>query len=191
VEGGQLVYEGVTFGPEDLPTVTAAIVPEIVDALRAVTGGGFRVLRYLAWRTYHNPTANREFYSEKWHSDANRTDLHHVFVFLNDVTPDDGGTIVADRQTTHAACRAGYRNRNAYGGAASILAALDQHRGVCGPAGTAYLLNPNLCLHRAGIPAPGRYRDVLHMLVVASPKVDLFPGGPGSVSWIDRQQIGF
>ena len=70
------------------------------------------VVNYIAWRMHHldlAATAKGETYSEKWHSDGYRTDLYKVFVFLNDVMREDGGTMVADRDATRAACRAGYR----------------------------------------------------------------------------------
>ncbi len=188
VKEGATVYEGgVFFGPKDLPIIAPVIVPEIIDALRAATGGGFRVVSYYAWRIHHLPSrTERETYSERWHSDGLRTDAHKVFVFLTDVTREDGGTIVADREATRAACRAGYRTRNDYGGAAPILAAIEREGGMCGPAGTAYIVNTSLCLHRAGVPAPGRHREVLQIQAIAGPTVDLTPLRPGSLSWIDR-----
>ncbi len=191
VKEGTTLYEGgISFGAEDLPIITPVMVPEIVDALRAATGGGFRVVSYFAWRIHHLPSSNeQETYAERWHSDGLRTDAYKVFVFLNDVTREDGGTVIADRDTTRAACRAGYRTRNNYGGAAPILAALDRAGGMCGPAGTVYIVNTSFCLHRAGVPAPGRHRDVLQIQAIAAPTIDLAPLPAESLSWIDRQHF--
>jgi hypothetical protein len=193
LKDGAPIYEGgLRFGADDMPLLLPVMVPEIVDALRAMTGSGFRVVSYAVWRNHHVPSStNDEIYSERWHSDGVRTDLQKVFIFLSDVTPEDGGTVVADRANSRAACRAGYRGRRTYGNAAPIFDALERKGGIYGPAGTAYLVNTSHCLHRAGVPAPGRSRDILQIQAFASPTVDLVPMTPDRLSWIDRVHLGW
>ena len=96
VKEGTTLYEGgISFGAEDLPIISPVMVPEIVDALREATGGGFRVVSYFAWRIHHLPSSNeQETYAERWHSDGLRTDAYKVFVFLSEVTRKMAGLLL-------------------------------------------------------------------------------------------------
>jgi hypothetical protein len=186
---GTALFEGVWFNSGDkIPLAQKAMVPEIVEALRNACGGGFQVISYQAWRTYSIPESvgSKEIYSERWHGDGNRSDVTKVFIFLNDVTRAHGGTLIASREETRAACRAGYRDRRTYGRADEIFQKLEARGGVSGPAGTAYVANTNLCLHRAGIPESGLHRDLLQVMVISAPTVDLTPAPREQFGWIDR-----
>lgn len=186
---GTVLFEGVWFNSGDkLEVAKKVMVPEIVEALRNACGGGFQVITYQAWRTYSIPQSvgAKEIYSERWHGDGNRSDVTKVFIFLNDVSPAHGGTLIATLEETRAACRAGYRDRRNYGNAGEIFEKIEARGGVSGPAGTAYVANTNLCLHRAGVPAAGLHRDLMQVMVVAAPGVELTPAPREQFGWIDR-----
>jgi len=169
--GGQTVSETIEFKFDDpaLPVVQQVMTEQVVDALRATLSANFHVVSYTMWRNHNLPDGERnDVYSNRWHVDGARTDEYKLFVFMHDVTPDHGGTIVATRAETRMACRAGYLSRRNYAGASAVFTKLDGKSCMTGPKGYAYIFTPNLCLHRAGVPRRGLTRTVLMVIVLPS-----------------------
>lgn len=175
---GKAVSEAIEFGfaDPDLPLVQSVMTEPVVDALRATLGTNFQVISYTVWRNQALPDGDqKDIYSNRWHVDGARTDEYKLFVFMQDVTPEHGGTIIADRADTRKVCRAGYLSRKHYAGAEGMLKVLDQRSCMAGPKGYAYIFTPNLCLHRAGVPKPGFSRTVLMVRVLPHRCLDLGP----------------
>jgi len=159
---------------------------DVVDALRATLGTNFNVVSYTMWRNHALPDGERgDVYSNRWHVDGARTDEWKLFVFMHDVTPDHGGTIIATRPETRMVCRAGYRSRKNYAGATDALKVLERSC-MTGPKGYAYIFTPNLCLHRAGVPRQGLTRTVLMVIVLPNRHMNLAPRKEDQVSKLSR-----
>jgi hypothetical protein len=174
------VYEGfkLNHADRDLDLVKTAMVPEVIDALCAATGTGFQVISYDIWRNHALPEGQNDVYSNRWHADGQRVDQFKVFFFLHETSDQHGGSIIADRHETRAIFSSGYRSRKTYGTGQTMLASIERRGIMKGPAGFAYVFNPNTCLHRAGVPDAGFSRSVLMVTVVSAPRVDLNPKDP-------------
>ena len=189
VVGEQIASEVIEFlfDDPDLPLVQGVMTQPVTDALRATLGTNFQVVSYTVWRNHTLPDGGgQDIYSNRWHVDGARTDEYKLFVFLQDVTPEHGGTIIANRHDTKMACRAGYRSRKHYAGADSMLKTLDQRSCMAGPKGYTYIFTPNLCLHRAGVPKPGLDRTVLMVRVLPNRHLDLNPRREDQISALGR-----
>lgn len=186
---GRPVSEAIEFkfGDPALPLVQEVMVAPLVDSFRATLGTNFHVVSYTMWRNHPLPEGDRkDIYSNRWHVDGARTDEFKAFVFMHETTENHGGTIIATRSETRAACRAGYSSRNAYAGASDIFSSLDHKSCMTGPKGFAYIFSPNLCLHRAGIPKQGLTRTVLMVRVLPARRMDLSPRRDDQVSTVSR-----
>jgi len=186
---GNVVSEAIEFGfaDPDLPVVQTVMTEQVVDALRATMGTNFQVVSYTVWRNFAlTDGGQQDVYSNRWHVDGARTDEYKLFVFMQDVTPEHGGTIIANRVDTREVCRAGYLSRKHYAGAESMLKVLDERSSIAGPKGYAYIFTPNLCLHRAGVPKPGLSRTVLMVRVLPHRCLDLNPRRDEHMSKLGR-----
>jgi hypothetical protein len=175
---GQKVYEGIEFkaGDKEMQIMQQVMTPELITAFTAASNGGFEVLSYSIWRNHSLPEGySSDVYSNRWHVDGARTDEFKIFVFLDDISPDHGGTIIADRHQTYEACKAGYRSRKTYGNSQSILENIENAGSISGSAGYSYIFNPNTCLHRAGVPKPSLVRTVLMIIAIPAKKIILVP----------------
>jgi hypothetical protein len=153
---------------EKIPETRAVVTDEVAATLRALYGCDFVVTRTSAWRTLPIPDQFRDIsaYSNRWHCDDHPTHWCKIFVHLQDITEEDGPFHALSRQNTAWALKTGFRNRKTYGLPDDVLDNL-AHRSV-GPIGSILLANTELCLHRAGVPASGRQRDMIE--VFFSPK---------------------
>jgi len=175
---GHKVYEGIQFkaGDKELQIMQQVMTPELITAFTAASNGGFEVLSYSIWRNYSLPEGySSDVYSNRWHTDGARTDEFKIFIFLDDISPDHGGTIIADRHQTREACKAGYRSEKTYGNSQSFLENIEKAGSISGSAGYSYIFNPNTCLHRAGVPKPSLVRTVLMIIAIPAKKIILVP----------------
>ena len=135
------------------------------------------------YRTYHVPprlVAQKEAMSNRWHCDERRTDLVKVFILLHTTDESMGPFHTLSLQHTREALRRGYANRNNLGPAAEWMESHAEH--LIGEAGDAMFCNTNLCLHRAGIPAAGKTRDMIELRFLPA------LAGPGA-DWMDRMDL--
>lgn len=186
---GRAVSEAMEFSANDpdLKIVQQAMTDRIVEAFRAALGTNFEVVSYTIWRNHSLlDTDGADVYSNRWHTDGARTDEWKGFVFLHDVTADHGGTVIATREESRLACRSGYWSRKNYAGATGMFKTLDEKSCMTGPKGYAYIFSPNLCLHRAGVPAAGLTRTVLMVRVLPSRHLNLEPRVEERLSVIGR-----
>lgn len=156
---------------------TAGTIPEVLDLidaglqdyLRSYFLGEFRIHSILAWRIFHVPPEVLERHTPfalKWHNDAHTTDTLKLFVALSDIGEDDGPFHFVTKNRTKEIMRSGFRNRHDYGAAESMVE--ENVNRMTGPAGTVALCNTTTNLHRAGIPAKGRKRDILQYRLESS-----------------------
>jgi hypothetical protein len=185
---GHLISETICFedGDPALPIVQEVMTGNVVDALRATLSTNFSVVSYIMWRNHSLQEGQTDIYSDRWHVDGARTDEYKLFVFMHDVTPDHGGTVIATRDETRQALRAGYITRKNYAGAANVFSDLECKSCMVGPKGHAYIFTPNLCLHRAGVPKRGLTRTVLMVRVLPSRDLDLEPRTRQKMSRVSR-----
>jgi hypothetical protein len=159
--------------PREIPEIEALVS----DGLRHVVEGCYRsnvaIISVECYRTYHVEPEVRsriDTYSHWWHCDQRPIDICKVFVNLSRVTPVDGPfsalTIDASRQLLKSPS---FRGRT---DADFEIAPHQLPRGqlaqLVGPPGAGMICNTQLCLHRAGIPDPGRHRDVLQLVFMAA-----------------------
>ena len=64
------------------------------------------------------------------------------------------------RRATCVALKKGFVVRQNYGGAEAFMADPKNFTRLLGPPGTAILCRTSACIHRAGIPEAGQYRDI-------------------------------
>lgn len=145
----------------DIPEIGKILTDEIVEELEEYYDVYFIVNRISGWRNYGIPDEiikQKELLSDHWHCDHKRTDYVKLFINLTD---DDGPFHVISREKTKEILRKGYNNRNNYNISEDEFKD-EQHifRGI-GPVGTGYFANTELCLHKAGIPKVGHFRDLI------------------------------
>ena len=114
-------------------------------------------------------TKDLEYYNMYFHCDHYTMNYFKLFINLQDISLDHGPlTFYSIEDTKKFVSKSGYRDRNFYNDLS-----LDNEIKNCGKLGDSLILNTPQCIHRAGIPKFGKYRDVLFVNFVAVPeKID-------------------
>ena len=149
---------------QSVPEIFKVFNPKVVALLESYFGGGFVVNSTTFRLTRHVPDEVRkqgEIYSDHWHNDSIATSGLSLFVLLKDLDLDGGPTAALDIPSTRAVVRGGYTSRGHDSVARSGIEANPGKVEMTGPAGTILIVNVARCLHRAGIPAPGKEREWL------------------------------
>lgn len=143
-----------------LPVLENLITPEVEAVVSAFYGGKHR--RYLAGarRTFHIPTSGIDVYSNSWHCDNEPSERIKVFVALSDIDADSGPTHLLSRKNTRYVLQSGFKSRDDYGIPLSTIEDSSRLKLFTGPVGSVLFVNVTQCLHRAGVPAVGKHRDV-------------------------------
>jgi hypothetical protein len=185
---GELATRSILFAKDEVPGIMQLLTPEVLAAVREYYGCNFQLLNVSAWRNWHikPDSVADEAYSNNWHTDCRRIDMLKVFIVATDVSDQDGPTHVLSREWTREVVRKGYKHRRDYQIPIDFIENPQHMVQLTGPAGTALLCNTNLCFHRAGIPGPGRYRDLIEFRFLASPSYSLNIPENSSVAWRDR-----
>jgi hypothetical protein len=156
---------GVVDPLERVPEIAQLLTDDIASVLRGYFGTHFRVEHVRVWRNVHVPgrLSEQDVYSNLWHNDQDPVTLLRLFVYLTDgVTRETGATNFHDIATTRQIIRRGYLRRRAIlPPARRLLDDPARIRYFEGDAGSACLLNPQLCLHRATVPREGSHRDMV------------------------------
>jgi hypothetical protein len=185
---GSLATRSILFAKDEVPGIMDLITPQMLEAVHQYYGCDFQLLNVSAWRNWHIRPENLadEAYSNNWHTDGRRIDMLKVFVVATDVSDDDGPTHALTREWTREVVRKGYDHRRNYQLPVEVIEDPRHMVRLTGPAGSALLCNTNLCFHRAGIPGPGRYRDLIEFRFLASPKFSLEMPENSALDWRDR-----
>jgi hypothetical protein len=158
-ESDFLHIENVGFA---IPSLDSVLTPDLMELLDEVYPYGFQAMYRRAWRNYHWIDADVvEHNSNTWHNDQARTDILKLFVVLSpNVDGASGATEVISRHQTRRIMRRGFFSRRWIARWARKEIAGSQIEVMAGERGFTYLLNPQMCLHRAGNAPAGGVRDV-------------------------------
>lgn len=145
--------------------LSSLLTDNVQRHIEAYYGTCFKVLHVRCWRIYHvdASAAKKDVYSNLWHNDPFPTSLLRYFVYLSDgVNKNTGSLHLHSIENTKKIMRNGYLRRRAIIGPALKMIEDPQRIIVfSGNIGDGCLLNPQLCLHRAGVPSYGRHRDMV------------------------------
>jgi hypothetical protein len=149
----------------EIPELAKLVEGKVGDVLREYYEGiNFRVTGVAAWRNYSwgEEGKTKDINSNLWHNDQYFVHALKLFVFLSDgITSGNGGTKLLSIKNTKKVMRTGYFQRNYIFGIAKRLltreSSIDYFEGDLG---SAFIFNPQLCVHGAGLVSPGKYRDV-------------------------------
>lgn len=149
-----------------IPEISGLLTDEISEIIKQHYKSNFQVHHVLAWRNHHVPPeviAKKELLASHWHCDGRDTSRITLLVNLSNVTEEHGPLHVQSKQRTKELMSMGFGSRHDYKLSSKIV---DDPKHIVkniGPSGTAVLCNPQLCLHRAGIPSSGKTRDMLEI----------------------------
>jgi len=167
------VYARRLIDPRDITEIEALAGDEMRQVVEGCYRSHFAILSVEGYRIHHvEPEIRRRIdaYSHWWHLDQRPVDICKVFINLSRVTPEDGPFTIASIDTSRRLLKNhAFRGRTD----ADFELADEQWQGggaaqLLGPPGSAMLCNTQICLHRAGVPAPERHRDVLQLVLAAS-----------------------
>ena len=150
-----------------VPELRALLTEQVKDCLTAYYRTHFRLLHARMWRISSLPDDERlnDNYGNLWHCDHHRVTLLKVFVQISDeVSAQNGALRMYDIPTTKSVMRRGYVSQDKQVSWAARR--LQDERGLTyfdGPPGSAIAVNANQCLHRAGVPLPGRTRGMVQL----------------------------
>lgn len=169
---------------EKLPEIEGLINEDLRETMREVYGSHFKPVRISMYRNLHAPpelAEDEEFYiySNNWHVDAHTIDHVKLFVLLDDVEKNDGPFQVLSLEESMEMVEQGFRRGEMTNEEVEKATRKDEFTG--GP-GSAALANVSLQLHRAGVPARGRHRDIAQ--IVFAPAKDPLPD-----DWIEDREM--
>lgn len=162
----------IIFVIDKIPELGTLLTDEIKELLWGYYGTFFRVTRVTCWRNKHVPNydARREVFSNFWHCDGYLPCRTKLFVNLSNVTLETGAFRLHPISSTKRIMRSGYFTRYLVRGKARRL--IDDPAYIVyaeGAVGSAIFCNTQLCLHAAGIPRAGSYRDIVEFTFEPSP----------------------
>lgn len=145
-----------------MPSLDSVLTPNLVELLDEVYPYGFQVMYHGAWRNYHWRDADLvDHNSNTWHCDQTLTDILKLFVVLSPtVDGASGATEIITRPQTRRIMRRGFFSRRWITRWARKEMAASRIEIMAGERAFTYVLNPQMCLHRAGNAPAGGVRDV-------------------------------
>ena len=182
---GKTFMRHIFLAPKNLPEFADLLCGEVTDIIKGYyTNGNFSVLHVDCRRHYHvtsdvDPTL--ELFGLRWHCDRSTTDQLKLFVYLTDVTEEDGPLHTQNIERTKELMRRGFYEPEDYRLPDDVIENPKYVLKFTGPKGTAFFGNTNFLLHKAGNPYPGHYRDVIAFHFEASSK-------PLQEDWLEHVQ---
>jgi hypothetical protein len=169
---------------EHFPRIEEFVNETITETLEGYYGSHFKPVRVNIWRNHHIPSdvvSESEVFSNYWHFDPHTTDHMKLFVYLTDVSKDDGPFHYITRaESEEIASESYYRKRDGVpNGKVKEEASVQL---FTGSRGSTALCNTTTNLHRAGIPAKGHHRDLFQ--VVFAPASE-----PLQKNWSNDEQM--
>lgn len=161
---GKIYSRYVNMIYKQIPEIKNFLTDKLIEIIKVHYGGNFQVHHVLAWRNYHVPeelTKEKEMFASHWHCDGRDTTRITLFVNLCDVSENTGPLHVQSINRTKQLVKMGFKGRHNYGLPLEVVEDPNHVVKLIGPPGTAVLCNPQLCLHRADIPAKGQIRDII------------------------------
>ena len=104
-------------------------------------------------------TSNETKLSADWHMDRRPINWYRIFVLLHDTDPSHGPLHYLSRENSKCLIKSGFKRGD--------IVDEFKHpvRKFVGGISDSVLINAELCLHRAGIPNPGKYRSILEIVI--------------------------
>lgn len=198
-DGEDYTY-GVTSADTDLreqfPRIKDLVNDTVRNMLLSYYGSYFKPVRVNMWRNYHVPpdvVSESEVFSNYWHFDPHTTDHMKLFVYLTDVSDDDGPFHhITKQESIDIASESFERKRDGIpNGTVEEMAAVQR---FTGPKGSTAFCNTTTTLHRAGIPAEGHHRDLLQIVFAPASKPlpnDWFTADPNTYAHPGPEHNGF
>ena len=177
---GDEVYCRHIKNPEkNFPEIKELLNDKIKKDIFDYYGNYFYIKNVVCHRNYHIPDeyASTEFFSNTWHCDRRNTSEMKLFVYLSDVTIDDGPFHFQPLEQTKKLMRDGFGTRENYNIPLEIIEDSNLMQRPIGSKGTAFFANVTQLLHRAGIPSKNHYRDIIQFTINPSDK-------PLSENWL-------
>lgn len=168
---GKSYSSHITKPHNQINELSELITDEIKDLVKGYYQRDFEIRHIAAWRNKSPPKeieAKSELFSNHWHCDNRSTEFLKLFVPLIDLTEDDGPFHIMSQQRTKQVMKMGYGTRDDYNLDDKIINDPDEIKKITGKVGMAYFGNPQLCLHRAGVPANGHWRDMVDFVFAPS-----------------------
>lgn len=160
----------IVYPQKNLPGIHALIRPDILAVFENYYGSEIKIISVSCWRNIGPPLekVHDRLFSNTWHCDYETTSLMKLFVCISDITADDGPFHIHPRSNTRKLMKMGYKARDNYAGAKGALDTMDGLFRLIGPSGSAAACNTQTCLHRAGVPKEGHFRDILQLQILPS-----------------------
>ncbi len=151
---------------ERIPELRRLLTPEVVRIVEGYYGSHFRVATVRCWRNHHVPGIDTQanVFSNQWHNDQFDTNVVKYFVYFTDgITAQNGAFRAHGVPATRRIMRSFgfFRRSHIFGTARKLVEDTSTQQVMEGNVGFSFIANPTVCLHRAGIPALGRYRDIV------------------------------
>lgn len=168
-----------------IPELSKLITNDILSFLRKYYTSHFTITHILIRRNYSVPLEIRktnEMFSNFWHNDRDAPSQIKYFVHMTDVTEKDGPFHIQTKDRTRELIKMGFGGRSNYKLPEKILEDPKHVTKMLGPAGTSFFGDANSCLHRAGDPEDGHFRDMITFLIEPSNK-------PITENWIEQIEL--
>lgn len=164
------------------PELKDLITPNLLQMIEQYYKSHFQIVDVTMWRTYHvsaEVLSEKEIFGSYWHCDGDNTTIITIFINLTDVTEKDGPLHLVSYERTKELIKMGYKTRQNYNIPVETLEDQKYVLKHVGPKGSAMWVNTQHCLHRAGIPEEGHYRDMLQFRFIPYEE-------PLSSNWLEK-----
>lgn len=164
------------------PELKNLITQNLIKMVEQYYNSNFQIVDVTMWRTYHVPTevsSEKEIYGSNWHCDGDNTTITTVFINMTNVTEKDGPLHVVSSIRTKELIKMGYKTRHNYGIPVESIEDPKYLLRHTGQSGSTMWVNTQYCLHRAGVPENGHYRDMLQLRFIPSKE-------PLSSQWLEH-----
>jgi len=181
---GKVYSRHIHQGHEHIPELKNLITTDMSNLIRGYYHGEFVIKTILLWRIYHIPKnleTSKEQFSNYWHCDERSAELLKLFIPLDDISEDNGPFYIMSKERTKFLMRNGFKSRINYGLSNDVVEDPSHISKITCKNGAAHIINPQLCLHRAGNPSQGHHRDAICFVIAPSPF-------PISQNWIEKFQ---
>ncbi len=176
------IYSRAIRNPEKcFPELVKIITKDVRDFLTGYYNTNYKISHIFCGRNYSVPEKIKnetEMFSNFWHMDRDPSSQLKFFLYLSDVTEKDGPFTVQSKVRTKELIKAGFGNRDHYDLPLDVLEDNTFVNKMTGSRGTTLFGNVTTCLHKAGTPDEGHFRDLVQFIIDPSDK-------PFSDDWIN------
>lgn len=159
------IYSRAILDPEkNFPELASLITNDVKSIAQGYFKSHFKIKHIQCSKNYHVPeniTKEHEMFANFWHCDARRSDELKYFVYMSDVTEEDGPFHIQSIKRTKELIKLGFGNRDHYDLPLNTLEDPSHVIKITGHTGTSFFGNVTVCLHRAGDPAEGHTRNIV------------------------------